>query len=117
MENNKRRGSEERIVLAHPTMVYDKDRRFNYLARQHNNQQHTMIRVEAERGQEDLFPTGHSHQWITRYPGTLHPTPLKMPDFRAYCSKFFFLSGLKLMKKWLHYSVFYRPEYGFFVAG
>ena len=44
MENNKRRGSEERIVLAHPTMVYDKDRRFHH-PRMGNNQTQTMIQL------------------------------------------------------------------------
>ena len=47
MENNKRRGSEERIVLAHPTMVYDKDRRFHHPMAHGmgNNQTQTMIQL------------------------------------------------------------------------
>ena len=63
MENNKRRGSEERIVLAHPTMVYDKDRRFHHPMAHGmgNNQTQTMIQLlikGAIRGPKGAFFRG-----------------------------------------------------------
>ena len=83
MENNKRRGSEERIVLAHPTMVYDKDRRFNHPGTP-TQQKHTMILFSKGGGPEGPLATGHSHQQEILVFGNESAPPLKMPVLGAY---------------------------------